>query len=62
MKLIEMVEQLNISHKVISIQVAIKRENEFDDQIISTIIQKCRNICQIRISEHTNSIDNQLHN
>jgi len=58
----EMIDQLQINHKVTNLVVRLRKDNPIDCQLIQTIANKCNNLYTIEIYDHSESIDMAVHN
>jgi len=62
MKVINMINELNVNHKVGGIWIQLDNNNPINTEIIRIMINRYNNVFSIFIRDHNDSVDNMVHN
>jgi len=61
MKVIEIIDELNVNHKVGRIMIRLDNINPINEEIIRMMTNSCNNVYDINVIDLNNSIDNMVH-
>jgi len=62
MKVMNMINELNVNHKVGTILIKLRNDNPINEEIVRMMTNSCNNVYWIVICDYNDSVDNMVHN
>ena len=61
MKVIDVIDELNINHKVEEIGIRINGKNGVNQELMTKMVNNYRNVCDIQVFDWLDSVDTNIH-
>ena len=62
MKVMKMINELNVNHKVGTIIIGLSNDNPINEEIIRIMNNNYNNVYSIGVDDYNDSVDNMVHN